>query len=177
MEYLEYPAKAIANHFLDLSEKDGGGITPLQIQKLIYIAHGWHMAFYDEPLVCDEYAEAWDYGPVFPSLYYEFKSFGASPIVGRAKVMEYIEEFDKWDSYIPVVRKNDLRARIFFNRIWETHKDLTGGQFIELTHIKDSPWYQTRLKHENIINASIENNVIKEYYDGKLKEHREKNAG
>ena len=50
MEY-SYSAKEIANYFLELSAKKD--ISPLKIQKLVYIAHGWHLALYGEPLVQD----------------------------------------------------------------------------------------------------------------------------
>jgi len=79
-----HTAKAVANYVLDLSEREGVEITPLKLQKMVYIAHGWHLAIRGQPLVTDEYAEAWDHGPVFPSLYYEIREFGKKPITRRA---------------------------------------------------------------------------------------------
>ncbi len=61
-----YSAQAVANCFLDLANKENKEITPLKIQKLVYIAHGWFLAVTDKPLVDDEFVEAWQYGPVFP---------------------------------------------------------------------------------------------------------------
>ena len=78
-----YSAKAVANYFLAKYGKHG--ITPLKMQKLVYLSHGWYLAFYDEPLVDDEYAEAWRYGPVFDSLYHEFKHRGRLPITNPAR--------------------------------------------------------------------------------------------
>lgn len=171
-----YSAQAVANYFLTLAKEEGKDLTPLQIQKLVYLAHGWYMAFYEEPLVDDEYVEAWDYGPVFPSLYHELKEFGADPINRLAKKTEYIEDLDRWGAWIPVIPKEDSKTKVFLNRVWEIHKDLTGGQLIELTHIEGSPWEQTRSEHGNIINADISNGIIKKYYEEKLKEHREHNG-
>ena len=88
---MEYSAKAIANYFLELAAKHGEKVTPLKIQKLVYIAHGWHLALYEKPLVYDEFAEAWEYGPVFPSIYHEFKHFGGAPIAEPATDIEYNE--------------------------------------------------------------------------------------
>ena len=48
-----YPVKAIANYFLKDHRKEG--ITPLKIQKLVYIAYGWYLAYHQHPLINDEY--------------------------------------------------------------------------------------------------------------------------
>lgn len=62
-----HSAKAIANFFIDRHKRHG--ISPLKLQKLIYMAHGWHLALLDKPLVEDEAPEAWKFGPVFASVY------------------------------------------------------------------------------------------------------------
>ena len=76
-------AKAVANHFLDLAERDGTTLNPMKIQKLVYIAHGWHLAIMEKPLI-HESVEAWTYGPVIPDLYHEFKRWGNEGIRKRA---------------------------------------------------------------------------------------------
>lgn len=54
-------------------------ITNLALQKTLYLTHMYHLGFYGEPLVHDAF-EAWDYGPVVPSLYRRVAMFGAKPI-------------------------------------------------------------------------------------------------
>ena len=163
-----YSAKEVANYFLDLAGKEGIQLSPLQIQKLVYIAHGWHLAIYEEPLIDDEYVEAWEYGPVFPSLYHELKEFGAGPIKRFATEAYYIDSQKKWTISIPFIKENDAETQKFLNHIWKLHKGLTGGQLIDLTHKEDSPWKQTRDRSENIRNADIDNGMIKEYYEEQL---------
>ena len=61
-------ARAVANEFIHLAKADGRSLTPLQLIKLTYIAHGWMLTLYGRPLIVDE-VEAWKYGPVIPDLY------------------------------------------------------------------------------------------------------------
>ena len=54
-------------------------LSNLAIQKLLYIAHMWRLGERDEPLIYEKF-EAWDYGPVVPSLYHKTKAFGCGPV-------------------------------------------------------------------------------------------------
>lgn len=83
-----YPVKAVANAFLQIAEKHDAKLSPLKLQKLVYISHGWHLAIEGQNLVSDEFAEAWQYGPVFPSLYHEFKGAGKGAITSPATDLE-----------------------------------------------------------------------------------------
>ena len=89
-----YRSLAVANWFIENLSK----ITPLKLQKLIYFAHGWHLAIRDQPLI-DELVEAWEYGPVIPNVYHEFKVFGNQPITETGTVWEMSD-----DKKIRVVR-------------------------------------------------------------------------
>ena len=73
-----YSAIAIANHFVDCS-KGKGYLTPMKMQKLIFIAHGWYQAYFNEPLIEDE-IQPWEWGPVIPIVYDSFRSFGKRAI-------------------------------------------------------------------------------------------------
>ena len=164
-----YSAKAVANYFLDLAAKEGVALSPLKIQKLVYIAHGWHLALYNEPLVDDECAEAWEYGPVFPSIYHEFKHFGRAPITEPAIDIEYSEFSEEWETWKPRIDGKDKNTRAFLNHIGKLYKDFTGGQLSALTHEEGTPWEKTRNEKGRIRNAHIENQDIEEYYKGRLK--------
>jgi len=51
----------------------------MQLIKLVYIAHGWTLGLYNQPLIGKQ-VEAWTYGPVIPSVYHDFKHYGRDPI-------------------------------------------------------------------------------------------------
>ncbi len=62
-----------------LCQESNWAISNLELQKLLYIAHMLHLGEHGEPLI-HEYFEAWNYGPVQPSLYHHAKVFGSSPV-------------------------------------------------------------------------------------------------
>ncbi|MDQ6665177.1 MAG: DUF4065 domain-containing protein, partial [Acidobacteriota bacterium] len=81
---MAYDALAVANYFLDCARKDGRELDPMGIQKLVFFAHGWHLALVGSPLI-EQRVEAWEYGPVIPDIYHAFKEFGAGAIKSHAQ--------------------------------------------------------------------------------------------
>lgn len=55
-------------------------VDNLKLQKLLYYSQAVHVVLYGrEPLFTDD-IEAWDYGPVVPSVYHEYKQHGFDTI-------------------------------------------------------------------------------------------------
>ena len=130
MAYLVgYDARTIANQFLSLGERDCVPIDPMKIQKLMYLAHGWSLAFFDSPLVLQA-IEAWRYGPVVPDLYREFQVFRANPIVGCVKALGTISE----------------QTREHLENVWQTYKAFTPIQLSMMTHEPGGAWDLTTKK-------------------------------
>ena len=77
------PAAAIANEFLKIQEENPGAtpIDNMKMQKLIFYAHAWHLAIFEDPLIEND-IEAWSWGPVVRDVYLSFIDFGRNPIVG-----------------------------------------------------------------------------------------------
>jgi len=158
-----YSAKAAANYFLSKYRKHG--ITPLKIQKLVYIAHGWHLAYFDKPLVEDEDAEAWEFGPVFPSLYHEFKYRGRMPIIELATILSIKDRKNlSFEKKIPNILKSDNQTIQLLDTIWEVYGNLTGAALSSLTHRENSPWAEVRAESNGKRNTNIDNEIIKKYY-------------
>ena len=166
-----YSAKAVANYFLSKYGKHG--ITPLKIQKLVYIAHGWYMAFHDDhPLIDDEWAEAWQYGPVFASLYHEFKYRGKSPIIDLATELDTSGSKMKWKT--PKLRLADKQTRKFLDKVWEIYGKYSGIRLSKMCHKSGSPWHDTWVNAKGRKNTNIEDDLISNYYKDLLGEHRKK---
>ena len=72
---LGYTAVDVAKWFINATDRESGDdMTHLKVQKLIYYAQGWSLAYFDTPLF-RETLEAWVHGPVAPSVWDQFKEF------------------------------------------------------------------------------------------------------
>ena len=156
-----YPPQAVANYFLELARREGRTITPMKLQKLVYFAHGWHLGLFDEPLV-DEEAEAWDYGPVFPSLYRDLRKHGSGAIREPIKKRNLSTFLD----VVPTIPEDDKAACALAERVWDTYKHLTAAQLSDITHQRGTPWYNRYVLEEGhrIRGAGIDHGDIKGYF-------------
>jgi uncharacterized phage-associated protein len=149
MKYGNSPAQ-VARYFLYLSAKDNRTLTPMQLQKLVYIAHGWHLGLYGRPLV-NEAVEAWQYGPVIRSLYQEYKRYGSRPI--DEQVLSKPEGFDPEE-------ENTIE------QVWRGYGSRTGVSLSALTHEAGSPWSVTVDKSG--MNSDISDDLIEDHYKRRI---------
>lgn len=62
-----------------LAERSGWKLSNLELQKILFLAHMFHLGRTGQPLV-DGNFEAWAYGPVHPTLYHRVKLFGSDQV-------------------------------------------------------------------------------------------------
>jgi uncharacterized phage-associated protein len=120
----------VARYFLARANEDGGLISPLKMQKLVYYAYVWSLVENEKQLFAES-PQAWPRGPVFPSLYRDLKKYGSSPIPG-----EYIGDIDD-----VVLRLGD-KTKIL-DKVYEKYETLTPFELVMLTH-EEKPWKEKR---------------------------------
>ena len=132
-----------------------GPLTPLQVIKMAYIAHGYSLAILGEPLV-DEAVEAWRYGPVLPSVYYAAKRYGGDGITRllysgtRTDDGEGVEGARKFfRSRIPP------RQRAVLDGVLDVYGGFNGRQLTNMTHVAGSPWDQYYCEHEKYRHVEV----------------------
>ena len=153
-----YPATLVAREFWDLGKADGKTLTQLQLMKMAYIAHGYSLAYFDRPLV-SETAEAWLYGPVFPSLYEETKQFGTSTPVEEITAEHVGVELDR-------------HQKILIGEVYRVYREFSGIELSDMTHQSDTPWFLNFIDFEK---REISNDDIRDYYM-KLRERSRRRA-
>ena len=167
-----YKAVAIANCFLEIADKHGGTISPMNIQRLVYFAHGWHLALTAEPLI-DEQIEATCYGLVISSLCRELKEYGNGPIMYSIGVDIHRKE-DVSSFSFPMVPQEDTYTHALLNRIWKIYGKFTAIQSCNLANKEGSPWDETVKEYGGRNNVpqgtDINRNKIEKFFKNKLTE-------
>nr|DAU81195.1 MAG TPA: hypothetical protein [Caudoviricetes sp.] len=145
---------AVANEFLSIENHD---ISLLKLLKLCYFAQGFSLAILDRTIFDDD-IEAWQYGPVVPSLYHEFKHFNSSKINTKSH-FTYLNDLYDLVSKTPELQNDDDRKIIQI--VWNMYGKYSANELVDITHKEGTPWYYT---FEPRANRIIPIKLIKEYY-------------
>jgi uncharacterized phage-associated protein len=143
----ESKSLAVAKYMLDKQRAAGDSVTPMQFIKLVYVAHGLMLGAYGRPLI-SESIQAWQYGPVVPSVYHATKAFRSSSVTSVGPASEH--PFDSQE-----IKAMDTALRLFGNK--------DGVALSSLTHKDGTPWSLTWSSRGK--NGSISNDLIENYYN------------
>lgn len=134
-----YPAITVANALIALTDPEKGDTTSnLKVQKLLYYVQGVHLALYKVPLFNEEVV-SWQYGPVVPEVYNEFKTYGSGAI-------ESPENFD-----FSIFEKETLEV---LTEVHTVYGQFSAIKLMNMTH-DEPPYNNTPLKgvisHDELI--------------------------
>ena len=142
-----YSAESVANAFLDLARRNSKVLTNMQLQKLVYIAHGYSLAKLRQPLFYNN-IHAFEWGPVIPNIYKPLSKYGAGEVKDYLLTQE------------PPVAEDGQEMEII-KEVWEEYGQFSGLELSALTHRKGSPWSETwRTNPFGVISDEL----IAEYY-------------
>ncbi|MCD8304053.1 MAG: DUF4065 domain-containing protein [Prevotellaceae bacterium] len=154
-------ALSIANCFVSIAKEKGEPIRLLGLIKRVYIAHGFSLAIYNEPLLDRRFdrVEAWRYGPVIPSVYHSFKHYKDSPITEGTVILKWNEDKSEAVYESPEVR-NEMARRIV-KMVYERYRNWSDSALVSLTHRDGTPWRWCYKEGEN---AEIPDFITKAFY-------------
>lgn len=148
---------SVANYFINKAiMTQGADLTPMKLLKLVYIAHGWHRAFFGQNLINDE-IEAWRYGPVIPQLYDQIKKYG------KGQITSFLNGGVIGDQYNPFPAQD---TQALLDQVWNSYGSLDGLQLSALTHQQNTPWDETwkECGGNPWAGATIPNDRIEQHY-------------
>jgi uncharacterized phage-associated protein len=138
---MAFPALSAAHTLCQVRD---WSISNLELQKILYLAHMYHMASHGGAPLINEAFEAWDYGPVVPVVYRHVKGFGSGPI----------KNVFHW---IPSVPLNAAEYKTL-REVSDNTRSMTAGQLVANTHWDSGAWasvYRPNTHGLKISNAAI----------------------
>ena len=131
-------ALAVAKCFFDLAKAKGES-TPkfVKIQKLVYFAHVFYLGMHDKPLI-EEQLEAWQWGPIFPSLYHCFMGQDIAEVMRQAPTVQ------------------DSEAKEMIESVGKVLLPMSTMNLSLIAHSEESPWYKTVTAATESTDTSVE---------------------
>ena len=157
-----YSASLVADYII---AKSRASMTAIQVIKTAYIAHGYSLAVLGKPLIREK-AQAWRYGPVFPSMYFALRDNGQNPIrsleycdtaSGSPELADRMEFFES---------RIDEQRRAILDDAIEVYGALSGRRLISITHAKGTPW--SKHYKPGVFHTIIPDEETKQYYEKRL---------
>ncbi len=146
---MSYDARSVANEFLRIAQSGGRVLTNMQLQKLVYIAHGYALAILNQPLI-KQSVQAWRYGPVIPDLYHALNQYGAG-VVSQPIALLSREQLSETE-------------RTLVAKVETAYGRFTGPQLSTMTHQEDTPWRQVYNPQGHFHNDVIPDPLIAQHY-------------
>jgi len=159
-----YPPDMIVNALLYHARQHGDSLremTHMKLQKLVFFMHAWGLALYEESPVSEQ-PQAWEYGPVFSSLYHILKTHGSAPITDW--LVQVNPETRQLEPMIP--QKEDHQFWQLLESVWERYGGFNAFELSALTHEDDSPWASAR----NANLGLLDDQEITDFYRRKWEE-------
>ena len=136
---MAYNVLEVCRHIINYSNEKGYEISNLKLQKLLYFVQGCFLIEKETPCF-NEAIEAWDFGPVVPEAYREYKVYGATNIPPISRY--FVFDKDNWlnSGYVPykddVIIEDDKKI---IDGIVNSLSKLSAFDLVECTHNQD-PW-------------------------------------
>lgn len=139
-----YNVLDIARYIINYSHDIGHPITNLKLQKLLYLVQANFLLYSggEQPAFNAE-IEAWDYGPVVPQAYNEFRIYVSNAI---PRIQEYINNQLQDKTFeLDIINEVDRKK---INEIVDYYKGYSAVNLVDITH-KQDPWKKNYKKYMN----------------------------
>ena len=130
----------IANEFIWLASKEGKAFNQMQLQELVYIAHGWCLAISGQPLTGDR-PEALDHGPEYRRLADALAHSGVDPLTRLVDSRAAVGKGTKTDATQCGGAELSKFEQEILERIHSIYGNLDIRKLATVTRAAGTPWY------------------------------------
>ena len=139
-----YDVISVARYIISYCREQGYVMSNLKLQKVLYFVQAAFLSTRHYPCFQDDF-EAWDFGPVVPVVYHEYKIFGSSNIIVDRHVSE--------DIFC-------IEDREIINDMVDICAEYSASDLVSITH-SQSPWKDAYRRYSNNI---IPKDAIEEFF-------------
>lgn len=161
---MSYNVLDVCRHVINYSNENDYGISNLKLQKVLYFIQAYFVTNKKDHTLCfDEKIEAWDFGPVVPEAYHEYKQYGSGDIPTVESYIVLVED-DIWNSK-RVCFHDDIildEDKSLIDKVIDKFSEYSATDLVSLTH-KQSPWIDAYVPYQN---NEITIEAIREYFNG-----------
>lgn len=157
---MNYDVLDVSRYIISYSNKMDYGISNLKLQKVLYFVQAYFLIQTGHPCF-NEKIEAWDFGPVVPVAYKEFKKFAGMDI----PTINYYIVFNKNGSLDVKCAEfeNDFISgedRVLINKVVDKFSEYSSTDMVKLTQ-HQTPWIDAINSYQS---NEITNKSIFEYF-------------
>ena len=147
-----YNALSVARFIVDYCNSIKSGISNLKLQKILYFVQADFLVSTPQHTPCfSDEIEAWDFGPVVPSVYHHYKVYGSSIIPS-----------DQNDPFLPFYIKIKPDDEQMITAMIDALIPYSASQLVAITH-NQSPWQNAYIRG---LNNVISKESIKTFFEG-----------
>lgn len=159
---MSYNVLDVCRHVINYSNDKNYGISNLKLQKILYLVQAYFLISNDGNPCFNERIEAWEFGPVVPEAYDEYKQYGSGNIP-RIKSYFVLNPKDAWNTTRVEFCDNTIlpedKQRI--DKVVDEFADYSATDLVALTH-NQSPWIDAYVPYQN---NEITLDAIRRYFN------------
>lgn len=145
-----YTALSVARYIIDYCNEIGRGISNLKLQKILYFVQAQFLVSISNNTPCfSDPIEAWDFGPLVPSVYHHYKVYGSAIIPS-----------DKNDPLLPIYQRISESDKKLINYMIDQIADYSASTLMQVIHNQD-PWGNAYVQGQN---NTIANEDIRRFF-------------
>lgn len=151
---MAYSAYAVANAFIQKAQQGClPNLTPMKLQKLLYFTQAWHLKGTQGIPILDDHFARWQYGPVIPAIYHEFKAYGYKPINHMATTLAM--NGNGYSMLVPTVPLEDVSTWSLVDAVINRYGFTDAQTLSNMTHLPGSAWSKNAPDGSVITTAEI----------------------
>ncbi|MCQ4773673.1 DUF4065 domain-containing protein [Lacrimispora saccharolytica] len=157
-----YNVLDVSRYVIDYSNRKEYGISNLKLQKVLYFIQAYFLTNEKNGTPCfRERIEAWDFGPVVPEAYREYRQYGSCNIPTTTSYMDF-DVSNIWNSQRRTYAEQKISGgdKRLIDAVVDKFADYSATDLVTLTH-KQAPWKKAYVPH---MNNEITIESIREYF-------------